>query len=1082
MTYDNDGYGIANMDAVTAHEMGHIFYALDQYLEAQVPPTERSGYLNVENQNTEYGGSSNVASIMRSGVDPYTIGAVDLYARGQIGWRDTDVDGVMDILDFEPFSSLDPFFPNPTFDDTPTYAGTSYTTMTYPNNNPYGFGNNITINKVSSGQFRVDGGSWEDVQPVDGSFDEPIEAFTFTTNALGVGSHLFEVRAQNTEGIWEEQPYASDTLTITTPCGISVSCDPVSVGTLFRLGLDSPHDYPNDFDYTWYVRVPGVSSLRVHFSSIDVEDGFDFVAIYNGSNYLVESYSGSHTDLWSPSVAGDVIRIRLLSNSDITSYGFNVDAFDAGTPSTTSFNLSSGSLVYLDTPRAEGDCFFISRSEDPPEYFFDHWELDGEPKSSGSFFLAQDQHDLKAVYGHELATCTSVDSLPDLVTLFENTTVSMRLTDSDDTPLPDQTLGFLTQVFYLNDSSATLPITYFVTNGSGLASVDFEVLPGVAAINFEAFFNGAPGYLPSSDLKTVFTVAKIYDVFIEASPSIAVIPVGGFTELTAVLTREDGVPLGGRMLRFYAPPGENLFFITESQEEVRILETVTEMTGEATVTLKAESLPAVFVDGIPIAVIYFGEPIYYGDVVAGVVKARMIRVGVRVEGSTTGLIINEVLYDPIVESSRPQHEWFELLNPTDQPIDLYGYVIEDNAHRMLIVGDVELGPREYLVVCNNVTAFREDYPWYAGRLIEEVNTAWTETDDPRDEGNMVPVSYSSFGYEDIYLNNDGDWLKLYYQDPGSGDLSGSNYLVDAVAWENPPGNQYFNPPNPSEAGTWNGEDPVDGFSIQRSPNCQDTNNCNVDFYVYPAGALVGQNTPGSSSRVQPSLTGTSVEVQPDLAPLFDDVQVVVSLTDGLAGPVAGKTIGLLVQIFYLNQTDDVLPITYYTTSGSGLVETSFTVLPGVAAINVEAFFNGDAYYLPSSDLKTVFTVAKIYDAVFDVTLSRTAVLVGGSQVVNVTLSREDGAPMPGRTLRFVAPAEEEVCFLDDLGDPVKTLDSVTDVDGKVSITLVALEEPVVFLNGVPFAVTYFGEPIYYGDVVAGVVKARMIRSGVLVNS
>ena len=35
LTYNNDGYGISNMDAVTAHEMGHIFYALDEYAERE---------------------------------------------------------------------------------------------------------------------------------------------------------------------------------------------------------------------------------------------------------------------------------------------------------------------------------------------------------------------------------------------------------------------------------------------------------------------------------------------------------------------------------------------------------------------------------------------------------------------------------------------------------------------------------------------------------------------------------------------------------------------------------------------------------------------------------------------------------------------------------------------------------------------------------------------------------------------------------------------------------------------------------------------------------------------------------------
>ncbi len=43
MTYDNAGYGIGNMDAIMAHETGHVFRALDQYNSANVACTARSG-------------------------------------------------------------------------------------------------------------------------------------------------------------------------------------------------------------------------------------------------------------------------------------------------------------------------------------------------------------------------------------------------------------------------------------------------------------------------------------------------------------------------------------------------------------------------------------------------------------------------------------------------------------------------------------------------------------------------------------------------------------------------------------------------------------------------------------------------------------------------------------------------------------------------------------------------------------------------------------------------------------------------------------------------------------------------------
>ena len=99
MTYKNDGYGIDNMDAVAAHETGHIFQALDQYASSGCTCTEISGFLNVSNQNCENSCLSNVASIMRGQVSPFTNNAVDSYAKGQIGWRDLDSDGINDAID-----------------------------------------------------------------------------------------------------------------------------------------------------------------------------------------------------------------------------------------------------------------------------------------------------------------------------------------------------------------------------------------------------------------------------------------------------------------------------------------------------------------------------------------------------------------------------------------------------------------------------------------------------------------------------------------------------------------------------------------------------------------------------------------------------------------------------------------------------------------------------------------------------------------------------------------------------------------------------------------------------------------------
>jgi len=106
VTYDNGGYGISHMDAVVAHETGHIFGAADQYDGADPNCNEDSdcnatfGYLEVENQNCERDACiSKENSIMRGGILPFTNNNIDIYAKGQVGWRDEDSDYIIDSVD-----------------------------------------------------------------------------------------------------------------------------------------------------------------------------------------------------------------------------------------------------------------------------------------------------------------------------------------------------------------------------------------------------------------------------------------------------------------------------------------------------------------------------------------------------------------------------------------------------------------------------------------------------------------------------------------------------------------------------------------------------------------------------------------------------------------------------------------------------------------------------------------------------------------------------------------------------------------------------------------------------------------------
>jgi len=229
MTYDNDNWTIAWMDSVLAHEAGHIFGAGDEYCSpgySCCDPNEYYGYLDIQNANCKQ--------------DPICLmndnsWAVCTVSGEQLGWRDTDSDGIPDILDVPPTVSLNTYSPDPTTDGTPTFSGSA--SVGYcPNNNSNYPGPDVTLNRIANVQYRIDGGAWQDCTAADGAFDEGTEAYTFTTALLSEGTYTFEVRAIDTSGNTSPTPYPSDTLTLAPPCVIvDVSADELLIpsgGTL----------------------------------------------------------------------------------------------------------------------------------------------------------------------------------------------------------------------------------------------------------------------------------------------------------------------------------------------------------------------------------------------------------------------------------------------------------------------------------------------------------------------------------------------------------------------------------------------------------------------------------------------------------------------------------------------------------------------------------------------------------------------------------------------------------------------------------------------------------------------------------
>ena len=104
MTYTNDGWGPDRMAMVLAHELGHTFYALDEYPNS-VSCTNYSGYYNTQNLNAYDGNpdpGARVASIMAEAnlqEIAYANHTSSPTSLRTIGWQDSDQDGILDVLD-----------------------------------------------------------------------------------------------------------------------------------------------------------------------------------------------------------------------------------------------------------------------------------------------------------------------------------------------------------------------------------------------------------------------------------------------------------------------------------------------------------------------------------------------------------------------------------------------------------------------------------------------------------------------------------------------------------------------------------------------------------------------------------------------------------------------------------------------------------------------------------------------------------------------------------------------------------------------------------------------------------------------
>ncbi len=201
------------LDRVVAHEMGHIFQALDEYSSACSGCEDRSGYLNERNGNcascaTQIGkcimrgsGEYDASEMnqMESRIEPCT------FTKGQVGIRDANSNGILDVRETRPETEVTTGLP-----DTLT-TSRNFLVEGRAWDLPYAFApprypEPVTLNTISTVEFSVDGRGWSNAAARDGFWTSREEGFEFRLPAVGGGAHRLLVRAMNSVLVRDPNP------------------------------------------------------------------------------------------------------------------------------------------------------------------------------------------------------------------------------------------------------------------------------------------------------------------------------------------------------------------------------------------------------------------------------------------------------------------------------------------------------------------------------------------------------------------------------------------------------------------------------------------------------------------------------------------------------------------------------------------------------------------------------------------------------------------------------------------------------------------------------------------------------------
>ena len=164
---------------------------------------------------------------------------------------------------------------------------------------------------------------------------------------------------------------AKDGSGVTAKCTVTVKNTAYVVKNVEE--LESPHNYKNNCSDFWMYTMENESFLNVTFDSrTEIEDGFDYIYIYNADGTEVGKYTGKELSGATVKVTGDTVKIKLVSDGAGNAWGFKVSDItgtSAKLPQSISVNEHinkrfNDAQFNLDAVRTVGDGVLSYRSED----------------------------------------------------------------------------------------------------------------------------------------------------------------------------------------------------------------------------------------------------------------------------------------------------------------------------------------------------------------------------------------------------------------------------------------------------------------------------------------------------------------------------------------------------------------------------------------------------------------------------------------------------------------------------------------------------------------------------------------------